>query len=137
MPMMYERECYAIRGAIFEVYSVLGSGFAEEVYQEALELEMGKRGIPFVSQQRLQIRYKEQVLNKFYVADMICYGKIILELKAVRALLPEHEAQLINYLKATSIELGLLVNFGTFPEVDIRTRTRRTNYVPQVLKEEH
>lgn len=137
MPMMYERECYAIRGAIFEVYSVLGSGFAEEVYQEALELEMGKRGIPFVPQQRLQIRYKEQVLNKFYVADMICYGKIILELKAVRALLPEHEAQLINYLKATSIELGLLVNFGTFPEVDIRTRTRRTNYVPQVLKEEH
>ena len=137
MPMMYERECYVIRGAIFEVYSVLGSGFAEEVYQEALELEMGKRGIPFVPQQRLQIRYKEQVLNKFYVADMICYGKIILELKAVRALLPEHEAQLINYLKATSIELGLLVNFGTFPEVDIRTRTRRTNYVPQVLKEEH
>ena len=137
MPMIYERECYAIRGAIFEVYSVLGSGFAEEVYQEALELEMGKRGIPFVPQQRLQIRYKEQVLNKFYVADMICYGKIILELKAVRALLPEHEAQLINYLKATSIELGLLVNFGTFPEVDIRTRTRRADFVPQVLKEEH
>ena len=137
MPMMYERECYVIRGAIFEVYSVLGSGFAEEVYQEALELEMGKRGIPFVPQQRLQIRYKEQVLNKFYVADMICYGKIILELKAVRALLPEHEAQLINYLKATSIELGLLVNFGTFPEVDIRTRTRRADFVPQVLKEEH
>ena len=137
MPMIYERECYAIRGAIFEVYSVLGSGFAEEVYQEALELEMGKRGIPFVPQQRLQIRYKEQVLNKLYVADMICYGKIILELKAVRALLPEHEAQLINYLKATSIELGLLVNFGTFPEVDIRTRTRRADFVPQVLKEEH
>ena len=137
MPMMYERECYAIRGAIYEVYSVLGNGFAEEVYQEALELEMGKRGIPFVSQQRLQIRYKEQVLNKFYVADMICFGKIILELKAVRAILPEHEAQLINYLKATSMELGLLVNFGTFPEVDIRTRTRRADFVPKVLKEEH
>ena len=137
MPMIYERECYAIRGAIFEVYSVLGSGFAEEVYQEALELEMGKRGIPFVPQQRLQIRYKEQVLNKFYVADMICYGEIILELKAVRALLPEHEAQLINYLKATSIELGLLVNFGTFPQVDIRTRTRRADFAPHVLKEEH
>lgn len=137
MPMMYERECYAIRGAIFEVYSVLGSGFAEEVYQEALELEMGKRGIPFVPQQRLQICYKGQVLNKFYVADMICYGKIILELKAVHAILPEHEAQLINYLKATSIELGLLVNFGTFPEVDIRTRTRRAGFVPQVFKEEH
>ena len=137
MPMMYEHECYAIRGAIYEVYSVLGNGFSEEVYQEALETEMGKRGIPFVPQQRLRIRYKEQLLNKVYVADMICYGKIILELKAVRALLPEHEAQLINYLKATSIELGLLVNFGTFPEVDIRTRTRRANYVLPDYREAH
>ena len=128
MPMMFEQECYAIRGAVFEVYSQLGSGFAEEVYQEAMEMELEQQSIPFVAHPRLQICYKERTLQKVYIPDIVCFGKIIVELKAARALLPEHDAQLINYLKATSLELGLLVNFGTYPRADIRTLTRRHNF---------
>ncbi len=130
MPMMYEHECYAIRGAIYEVYSVLGNGFAEEVYQEAFEAELSDRSIPFITHPRLQIRYKERLLEKVYIPDIVCFGKVILELKAVKALLPEHDAQLINYLKATSLRLGMLVNFGAYPRADIRTLTRRTDYIP-------
>lgn len=129
MAMIFDKECYAIRGAIFEVYSILGSGFAEDVYQEALEAELGDRSIPFVAHPRLQIRYKERLLEKVYVPDVVCFDKIILELKAVKELLPEHDAQLINYLKATSLQLGMLINFGTYPKVDIRTRTRRSDYI--------
>lgn len=131
MGMLLEKECYAIRGAVYEVYSNLGAGFAEDVYQEALEVELGERKIPFAAQPRLQIRYKERTLQKVYVPDFVCYGKIIVELKAVRTILPEHEAQVINYLKAGSLELGLLVNFGTYPRVDIRTLTRRSDYLPK------
>jgi GxxExxY protein len=129
MAMMFDKECYAIRGAIFEVYSILGAGFAEDVYQEALEAELGDRSIPFVAHPRLQIRYKERLLEKVYVPDVVCFDKIILELKAVKELLPEHDAQLINYLKATSLQLGMLINFGAYPQVDIRTRTRRSDYI--------
>ncbi len=119
--MIYEQEGYAIRGAIIEVSKTLGSGFAEEVYQEALELELMDRGIPFSSQQELSLSYKGRPLRKTYRPDIVCYGKIIVELKAVRALLPEHEAQVINYLKATGFHLGLLVNFGSTPKADIRS----------------
>ena len=119
--MVYEKECYQIRGALYEVYTVLGTGFAEEVYQEALEKEFRLRGIPFESQKVLQISYKGEPLSKTYKADVVCYGKIILELKAVKNLLPEHEAQLLNYLKATGMRLGFLVNFCHFPKADIRT----------------
>lgn len=128
MAMMFPKECYAIRGAVYEVYSVLGSGFAEEVYQEALEAEMGDRSIPFAAQPRLRIQYKERLLGKTYAPDLVCFGKIIVELKAAKALLPEHEAQVINYLKATGMELGLLVNFGAYPAAEIRTSTRRKDY---------
>ena len=131
MPMVLEKECYGIRGAIYEVYSNLGSGFAEDVYQEALEAELGDRKIPFVSHPKLQIRYKERLLEKVYIPDVVCFGKIILELKAIKALLPEHDAQLINYLKATSLELGLLVNFGTYPRAEIRTLMRRSDHLSQ------
>ena len=128
--MLYEQECYAIRGAIYEVYAQLGSGFAEDVYQEALELELGDRNIPFESHPRLTIRYKTRTLQKVYVPDLICHGKIILELKAAKAILPEHEAQLINYLKATSLQLGYLVNFGAYPRADIRPFANRPDYTP-------
>ena len=128
MPMMFETECYAIRGAVYEVYSKMGQGFAEEVYQEALEMELADRGIPFVSQQRLQIRYKERLLSKVYIPDFVCYGKIIVEIKAVHALSPEHGAQVINYLRATSLPMGLLVNFGSFPKSEIETFTNRTDF---------
>ncbi len=119
--MVYDEECYAIRGALYEVYSVLGTGFSEEVYQEALERELKLRGIPHESQVPLRIDYKGCLLDKTYRADLVCYGKIILELKAVKALLPEHEAQIINYLKATKMRLGFLVNFCHYPKADIKT----------------
>ena len=118
--LIYADEAYAIQGAIFEVYKSVGLGFLESVYQECLEMELGKRGIPFKSQSEIQIRYKGQLLKQMYRADVVCYDKIILELKAAKHLLPEHHAQLHNYLRATGMKLGLLVNFGHYPGVEIK-----------------
>ena len=118
--LLYEEESFAIRGAVFEVYAELGAGFAEPVYQEALEAELALRGIPFESQKQLRIRYKGKELAQTYRVDLLCYGKIVLELKSVRTILPEHEAQLVNYLKAGPFRLGFLINFSHFPKVDIR-----------------
>ncbi len=118
--LIYEEDAYAIRGAIYEVYKTLGPGFLEAVYQEALEKEMTIRGIPFTSQEEIDIFYKGEKLSQTYRADIICYNKIILELKAVKTLLPEHEAQLHNYLRATNMRLGFLINFSHFPEVEIQ-----------------
>lgn len=121
MGMLYPEECYAIRGAIYDVYSGLGAGFVEDVYQEALELELESRGIPFVAQKPLPVFYKGNALQKTFRADIVCYDKIILELKAVKTILPEHVAQLINYLKATKFRLGFLINFNHYPNADIKT----------------
>ena len=121
MEIVYEHEGYAIRGALFEVYRTLGAGFLEEVYQEALERELTLRRIPFEAKKRLRISCKGFLLEKYYEADFVCYDKIIVEIKAVKTLLPEHEAQLLNYLKATNMRLGLLVNFNHIPGVDIRS----------------
>ena len=118
--ILFEEESYAIRGAVFEVYSQLGAGFAEPVYQEALEMELALRGIPFEAQKPIRIAYKGKELSQTYRADILCFGKIVLELKSVRALLPEHEAQLLNYLKAGPFRLGFLINFSHVPAVDIR-----------------
>ena len=109
---MLEKEGYELMGAAFEVYNELGHGFLEEVYQEALERELAARHIPFVSQQPVQILYKGSALEKKYKPDLFVYGGIIVELKAFKALAPEHEAQLINYLKATGKPVGYLINFG-------------------------
>ena len=117
--IIYQEESYAIQGAIFAVYKEMGSGFLEAVYQECLERELKARGIPFKSQAEIQIFYNGVPLRQTYRADMVCYDKIILELKAVRNLLPEHSAQLQNYLRATGMRLGLLVNFGHFPKAEI------------------
>lgn len=117
---MFEDETFAIRGAVYEVYKQLGAGFLEGVYQEALELELSSRGIPYKSQPEIDIEYKGIRLRQTYRADIVCYGKIILELKAVKQLLPEHEAQLQNYLKATGLKLGLLINFSHYPGVEIK-----------------
>ena len=92
-----------------EVYKTLGAGFLEGVYQETLELELASRGIPYKSQPEITISYKGNRLRQTYRADIICYDSIILELKAVKQLLPEHSAQLYNYLRATEMKLGLLV----------------------------
>ena len=120
MNMIYADEVYAIQGAIYEVYKNTGTGFLENVYQECLEIELAQRGIPFVAQKDIDIYYKGAKLAQKYRADIVCYEKIILELKAVKQLLPEHHAQLHNYLRATNIRLGLLVNFCNYPGVDIK-----------------
>ena len=117
--IIYKEECYKVQGAIFEVYREMGCGFLEAVYQECLQKELRKQNIPFVSQPELNLCYKGEKLNQTYKPDFICYNKIILELKAVKQTAPEHKAQLINYLKATNMKLGLLVNFGAHPKVEI------------------
>ncbi len=110
---------YEIIGACFEVYREKGSGFVEPVYQECLEAELELRKIPFVAQQPLILEYKGRPLRSKYQPDLICYEKIIVELKAVSCLTDEHRAQLQNYLKATGMRLGLLVNFGHYPKAEI------------------
>lgn len=117
--LLYEKESYAIRGAIFEVYREMGPGFLEPVYQECLEKELTRTGIPFVAQPQLPIHYKGELLKQTYRADIICVGKIIIEIKAVSALLPEHTAQTFNYLKATGHRLAFLVNFCAHGKVHI------------------
>ena len=120
MDLIFEEETYAIRGAIYEVYKTLGAGFLEAVYQEALELELAARGIPYKSQSEITINYKGTRLRQTYRADIICFDKVILELKAVKQLLPEHAAQLQNYLRATGTKLGLLVNFCSPNGVEVK-----------------
>lgn len=117
---LYKDEAYVIQGAIFEVYRTLGCGFLEAVYQQALEVELTQRNIPFVPQAEIDVEYKGVKLDQTYRADLICYDKIILELKAVQNLLPEYEAQLQNYLRTTKMRVGLLVNFGHYPKVEIK-----------------
>jgi GxxExxY protein len=117
--LKYEEESYRIRGAIFEVYHEMGCGFLEAVYQECLEKELGKNGIPFVAQRELVLHYKGERLAQIYKPDFICFERIIVELKAVKELAGEHRAQVHNYLKATGLELGLLVNFGHYPKAEI------------------
>jgi GxxExxY protein len=117
--LIHEDETYRIRGAIFDVYKEMGSGFLEPVYQECLENEMTRRAVPFVAQAELKLFYKGEPLAQIYKPDFICFGTIILEIKAVKELAPEHKAQLINYLKATRMKLGLLANFGAHPQVTI------------------
>jgi GxxExxY protein len=116
--ILYPEESYALMGASFRVHTELGSGFAEEVYPECLELELRERRIPYVPQPELEIQYRGHVLRKGFRPDLICFGQIILELKALDALCGEHRAQLINYLKASKMKLGLLVNFGAFPKLE-------------------
>ena len=120
MDLMFENETFAIRGAIYEVYKTPGAGFLEGVYQEALELELSERRIPYKAQSEITIAYKGSQLRQTYRADIVCYDKFIVELKAAKQLLPEHHAQLHNYLRATGMKLGLLVDFCHYPGVEIQ-----------------
>jgi GxxExxY protein len=115
MALLYEQETYAILGACFEVYKDKGCGFLEAVYQECLGIELGLRGIPYVAKGKLKLIYKGVILEQFYQTDFTCYEKIIVEIKAASCLADEHRAQLHNYLKATGLRVGLLVNFGHHP----------------------
>ena len=117
--LLYKDEVYAIQGAIFDVYKEMGNAWHEEVYQQCLERELALRGIPFESKKELPIYYKGSPIEKTYIPDLFCFGKIILELKAVDALADEHRRQILNYQRITKCRLGLLVNFGAYPRVGI------------------
>jgi GxxExxY protein len=111
--LICKEEVYQILGAAMDVSNELGCGFLEAVYQEALEIEFAERRIPYLPQQRIEISYKGRVLKKDYVADFLCHDRIVVEIKAIKAITGVEEAQLLNYLKATRLPLGLLINFGT------------------------
>lgn len=110
--LKFSEEAFKIIGAAMEVHKELGAGLLEPVYQEALAIEFERNGIPFEREKVLEITYKGQKLSRYYVADFVCYDKIIIELKALDGLHPAHTSQVINYLKIANLELGLLVNFG-------------------------
>ena len=110
--LIYEKESYAIIGACMQVHRTLGNGFLESVYQEALQREFTKQAIPFLAQKKLDVFYNDQQLDTFFKADFICFDRIVVELKATHLLTDAMAAQPLNYLKATRMQLGLLVNFG-------------------------
>ena len=110
--LLYAQEAFRIQGAIFEVNRVMGRGFLEAVYQECLALEFSARGIPFREMPAVALSYKAAALKQTYVPDFVCFDTIIVELKAVREIASEHRAQVLNYLHATGLPVGLLVNFG-------------------------
>lgn len=116
--LIYKEECYAIVGACFNVYKDKGCGFLEPVYHECMEIELAHQTIPFIAKPNLSISYRGRSLKQHYEPDLICHGKIIVELKAVTLLADEHRAQVINYLKATGYKLGLLINFGHYPRLE-------------------
>jgi len=113
MELLFEKESYKIVGAAMEVHKILGCGFLEAVYQEALAIEFRNLGVPYEKEKKIKIEYKDQTMDKHYTADFLCYDKIIIETKAVTKLSPIDKAQVINYLKATGKKLGILINFGS------------------------
>ncbi|HVN00578.1 MAG TPA: GxxExxY protein [Caulobacteraceae bacterium] len=117
--LLFAEETFRIRGAVFEVSRHLGAGFLEAIYQEALALEFDAQGIPYVAAPALGVTYKGTLLAQSYRPDFVCFNEIIVELKAVRDLAPEHRAQTLNYLKATGLRVGLLVNFGCAPKARV------------------
>jgi GxxExxY protein len=116
--LIYPEESYKIVGACFKVYTVMGCGFLEAVYQECLEIEFEYEAIPFYSQREIRLTYRDHELKQTFKPDFLCYEKIILEIKAISKLADEHRAQILNYLNATKLELGLLVNFGHYPKLE-------------------
>jgi GxxExxY protein len=124
MDLLYKKEVYNIIGAAMEVHSVLGPGFLESVYEEAMGIESRIRGIPHQLQVRLPVYYKGEKLDKEFAADYVGYKKIIVEFKSIQKLTNIEEAQIINYLKATGLEVGLLINFGSHGKLEWRRYAR-------------
>jgi len=115
---LFAKEGFELMGAAFEVHATLGGGMAEEIYQESLEIELGMRSIPFESKVPLRASYKGQQLLKEYFPDLLLGEGLVAELKSVIKLLPEHEAQLLNYLRITGKRVGYLINFGPAAKVE-------------------
>jgi GxxExxY protein len=116
--LIYKDEAYAIMGGCFAVYKNKGCGFLEPVYQECMEIEFEYLKLPAAPKPPLDLSYRGRLLQQKYVPDFVCFGKIVLELKAVSQLVDEHRAQVLNYLSATGFKLGLLVNFGHHPKLE-------------------
>ena len=134
-----KEETYRIIGACFEVYKEKGCGFLESIYQECLEIELELQQIPFVPRQPFRLDYKGHPLRHTYEPDLICSGKVVVELKAVSVLANEHRAQLLNYLNATSLDVGLLINFGHYPGLEyerlVNTRKKVTQNTQTTQKQ--
>ena len=130
--LLLKEEVYAVVGAAIEVHREFGNGYVEAVYQEAMELELGDRRIPFEPQKRLHIRYKGRLLKAWYLADLICFGELLVELKAIDRLSGKEEAQVLNYLKTTGLKVALLINFGRYGRLEWKqfVRTPRGIYDP-------
>ena len=111
MALVYEELSYQIRGALYEVFNTLGTGYREETYKLAEVNELERRGIPVAREVNFEIKYKDRAID-LYRADIVVDGKVILELKAADELHPRHTAQLLSYLKASGLRVGMLVNFG-------------------------
>ena len=118
MDLLFKQEGYDLIGAAIEVYNTMGHGFLEEVYQESLEIELTIQGIKFVSQPDLPLEYKEKPLKKRYRPDLLVFDGIVTELKAIRSLGNDEMAQLFNYLKASKMKVGYLLNFGNPAELE-------------------
>jgi len=116
--IIYPQESYRITGACFEVYKNKGCGFTEPVYQECLALEFQLQGIPFVAQPAFELEYKGTKLEQFFKPDFVCFGTIIVELKALPKLTDRCKSQVLNYLHATKFRLGMLINFGHLPRLE-------------------
>lgn len=131
--LLYKDEVYAIIGAAMEGYNELGPGFLEPVYQEAMEMECETRGLGLEPQCEIPIQYKSRRLKKYYIADLVLSGKIIIELKAMNCLTSQEEGQVLNYLKATCLPRGLLINFGSHSKLEwkrliLTPGTHRSNF---------
>ena len=114
---MLKQEGYDLMGAAFEVYNVLGYGMSEEIYQQSLEIELSLRNIAYQSKVDIEVVYKEQTLATVYRPDLLVFDEIVVELKAVKTLAPEHEAQLFNYMRIIKKKIGYLINFGASKEL--------------------
>ena len=111
--LILKDEVYAVIGAAIEVHRELGPGFLESIYQEAMEIELRNRKVPFVAQQPIAVRFKGLTLKKRYIADLVCFEQIVVEIKALPHLSGNEKAQLLNYLKGTGFTVGVLINFGS------------------------
>ncbi len=127
------QEGYNLMGAAFEVHRVIGGGLLEEVYQEALQIELGLRGIPFIARQELALEYKGYSLRKTYIPDLHVHGAIVVELKCVSVLSTEHEAQLLNYMRISKSAVGYLINFAPLNEVQWKRFTLAGKAIRQSL----